>query len=77
MEGGRLVVYDRQGARMGVAETGCIVGQVVGPVLNPRYKNDDRPDSEVEASLNVAGLTLEQVKQLQGRRVAIFTLEKE
>lgn len=45
-------------------------------MLNPRDRFDNRPDTEVEATLHINGLTLAQVKELQGRQVAVFVIEE-
>lgn len=74
----RRAVQNPDGTTIGTIGDDCVFGQVVGPVLNPRDgKQDIRPDSEVLVTLNVNGLTLEQVKALQGRKVALFTIEEE
>lgn len=76
MEGGHIRVSDRDGNSIGRLTEGCYVGEVVGPVLNPRDKQDMRTDDQVEVNLNVKGLTLEQVKALQGRKVAVFPVQE-
>lgn len=54
-------------------DDGISVARVVGPVISDRAGRDDqRGPNELSATLHVDGLSLAEVRKLQGERVVIL-----
>lgn len=73
----RRVVQDRNGNTVGTIGDECVTGQVSAHVVDDRMgRADDRPDEDRFGTITVM-VPLNQARQLAGRQVALFTLEKE
>ena len=74
-----LAIQDNDGnilGRIGVGER-VFVADVTGPVTYDSSKGLTMPIEDQPASLTIAGLTVKEVRRLQGKRVAIIALDAE
>ena len=74
--GGQITVKDKHGEQHPVGGE-CIVATMhtlVGDDRLDRY--DLRPDNVRRGSLTVAGMSVQEARELAGRRVAIFLIEE-